>query len=121
MHPGPPCQVPEDFTPQLIYRAEGDDNELSTSTVTSHIRSCARLSQKFHQHQTSHSCIKWPSVSIHLDSSNAAYSEGSSLASNRGIWWQESSSRETREIDQDVRCVFGDPIPSGQPRCITVN
>jgi len=79
------------------------------------------FSQKFHQHQTSHSCIKWPSVSIHLDSSNAAYSEGSSLASNRGIWWQESSSRETREMDQDVRCVFGDPIPSGQPRCITVN
>lgn len=36
MHPGPPCQGPEHSTPQLSYGAEGDDNELSTSTVTSH-------------------------------------------------------------------------------------
>lgn len=36
MHPGPPCQGPEHSTPQLSYEAEGDDNELSTSTVTSH-------------------------------------------------------------------------------------
>ncbi|XP_067279227.1 uncharacterized protein [Pseudorasbora parva] len=36
MHPGPPCQVPKSPTPQTSYGAEGDDSELSSSTVTSH-------------------------------------------------------------------------------------
>ncbi len=51
MHPGPPSQVSKSPTPQESHRAEGDDNELSTSTVTSHctqikgqpVKSCSKI------------------------------------------------------------------------------
>lgn len=42
------------------------------------LKNSLRKSFSHHQRQTFHSCIKWPTVSIHFDSSNAAYLEGSS-------------------------------------------
>lgn len=52
MHPGPSSQVPKSPTPQESHAEEGDDNELSTSTVTSH---CTQICGKG---QSGKSCSK---------------------------------------------------------------